>query len=189
MVEVNIMGKLWIKIHLDVRPGEEEMEVNAVTGHRIQEMMDVLYSDVMHTGDTMIIRVTDDDRAYVFYQKAGSKETVPYVKVNHVFSFNRPSGRQMLLCALCNATDRIDANVRGLIEQDVESTKYMLEKTAYEVREKDPRDSYVRKVNRLLNTGSDADIISAIKSVTFFVKKIKLVEEGEDTEDGTIAAD
>ena len=72
------MGKLWIKIHLDVRPGEEEMEINAATGQRVQEIMDILYSDVMKRGDTMIIRVTDDDRAYVFYQKADSKDTIPY---------------------------------------------------------------------------------------------------------------
>lgn len=186
------MGKLSCKIHLDVRPGEEEMDVTACTGQRIQEMMDVLYSDVMHKGDTMIIRVTCDDRAYVLYQKADSNEVVPYARVNHVFSMRRPSGRQALLCALCNATDRIDPNIRGLIEQNPESTRYMLEKTAFEVREEvGPKDPYVRKVNELLNTGSDRDVIKAIKSVTFFVKKIKLVEEGEDTtevEDAAVIA-
>ncbi|MBQ6127329.1 hypothetical protein IJI69_01390 [Candidatus Saccharibacteria bacterium] len=176
------MGKLWIKIHLDVRPGEEEMDINACTGQRVMELMDILYSDVMKRGDTMIIRVTDDDRAYVFYQKADSKDTIPYVKVNHVFSLTRPSGRQQLLDALCNATDRIDPNIKGLIEGDIEDTRYMLEKTAYEVKEIDPKDPYVRAVNKLLKTGSDADIMAAIKSVTFFVKKIKLVEEGEDAE-------
>lgn len=174
------MGKLWCKIHLDVRPGEEEMEINACTGQRVQEMMDVLYSDRMHTGDTMIIRVTCDDKGYVFYQKVGGGEPIPYAKVNHVFSLSRPGGRRALLCALCNATDRIDPNVKGLIEQNPEATRYMLEKTAYEVKEINPKDPYVRRVDKLLNTGSDEDIISAIKSVTFFVKKIKLVEEDEE---------
>lgn len=174
------MGKLWVKIHLEARPGEEEMEINACTGQRVQEMMDVLYSDRMERGDTMIIRVTDNDKGYVFYQKASGDEPIPYIKVNHVFSLSRPGGRQALLCALCNATDRIDPNIKGLIEQNVESTKYMLEKTAYEVKETNPKDPYVKKVNRLLKTGSDEDIISAIKSVTFFVKKIKLVEKDEE---------
>lgn len=177
------MGKLWCKIHLDVRSGEEEMDINACTGQRIQEVMDILYSDIMERGDTMIIRVTCDDRAYVFYQKSEGKDVIPYVKVNHVFSLTRPSGRRQLLDALCNATDRVDPNIKGLIEGDIEDTRYMLEKTAYEVKEIDPKDPYVRAVNKLLKTGSDADIKSAIKSVTFFVKKIKLVEEGEEIEE------
>lgn len=176
------MGLLRVKIHLDVRPNEEEMDVMACTGQRIQEIMDMLYSDVMHRGDTMIIRVTDDDRAYIFYEKANGGDVVPYAKVNHVFSLNRPSGRQALLCAIGNATDRIDPNIRGLIEQNLEATRYMLEKTAYEVKEVNPKDPYVRRVNKLLTTGSDRDVIKAIKSVTFFVKKVKLVEEGEETE-------
>lgn len=175
------MGKLWIKIHLDVREGEEEMEINACTGQRVQEMMDILYSDRMQRGDTMIIRVTDDDRAYVFYEKAEDKKVVPYVKVSHVFSFSRRSGRQLLLDALCNATDRIDPNIKGLIEQDPEATRYMLEKTAFEVKETNPKDPYVKAVNKLLKS-SDEDIIAAIKSVTFFVKKIKLVESDEEAE-------
>ena len=175
------MGKLWIKIHLDVREGEEEMEINACTGHRVQEIMDILYSDRMQRGDTMIIRVTNDDRAYVFYEKADNKEVIPYVKVSHVFSLNRPSGRRLLLDALGNATDRIDPNIKGLIEQDPEATRYMLEKTAFEVKEIDPKDPYVKAVNKLLKS-SDEDVVAAIKSVTFFVKKIKLVELDEEAE-------
>ena len=174
------MGKLWIKIHLDVRPGEEEVSTNVITGHVIQEQMDILYSDVMQTGDTMIIRVTHDDKSYIFYQKAETGEVIPYARTQHAFSLTRASGRQALLCAIGNACDRIDTNIKGLIEGDPEATKYMLEKTAYEVRENNPKDPYVKRVNKLLRTGSDNDIVSAIKSVTFFVKKIKLVEEDED---------
>lgn len=175
------MGKLWIKIHLDVREGEEEMEISACTGSRVQEMMDILYSDIMKRGDTMIIRVTDDDRTYVFYEEKDTKKVIPYVKVSHVFSLSRPGGRQALLCALCNATDRIDPNIKGLIEQNPEATRYMLEKTAFEVKENDPKDPYVRAVNKLLKM-SDEDVIKSIRSVTFFVKKIKLVELDEEAE-------
>lgn len=175
------MGKLWIKIHLEQREGEEEMEISACTGSRVQEMMDILYSDIMKRGDTMIIRVTDDDRTYVFYEEKDTKKVIPYVKVSHVFSLSRPSGRQALLCALCNATDRIDPNIKGLIEQDPEATRYMLEKTAFEVKESNPKDPYVKAVNKLLKS-SDEDVVAAIKSVTFFVKKIKLVELDEEAE-------
>lgn len=176
------MGKLWIKIHLDIRPGEEEVKATAITGSSIMEQMDILYSDIMHAGDTMIIRVTDDDKSYIFYQRANGGDPVPYAMVSHVFSLSREAGRKALICALCNATDRLDTNIKGLIEQDPEATKYMLEKTAYEVKEVNPKDPYVRRVNQLLTKGSDTDVISAIKSVTFFVKKIKLVEDGEETE-------
>ena len=176
------MGKLWIKIHLDVRPDEEEVKATVATGQRIQEMMDVLYSDIMKRGDTMIIRVTCDDKSYIFYQRAEGGEPIPYALVSHVFSLKRPAGRQALLCAIGNATDRLDRNIRGLIEQNPDCTRYMLEKTAWRVREIDPKDPYVKKVNKLLNTGSDEDVLNAIKSVTFFVKKIKLVEEGEEAE-------
>ncbi len=180
------MGKLSVKIHLETRPGEEEMEINACTGSRVQEMMDILYSDIMKRGDTMIIRVTDDDRAYVFYEENSTKKVIPYVKVSHAFSLSRAGGRQALLCALCNATDRIDPNIRGLIEQNPEATRYILEKTAFEVKELNPRDPYVMKVNKLLRFGTDEDVISAIKSITFFVKKIKLVDVEELDELSTL---
>ena len=173
------MGKVWVKIHLDVRPGEEEMEINAATGRRIQDMMDILYSDIMKRGDTMIIRVTDDDRAYVFYERASDGKIMPYVKVNHVFSINRDSGRLPLLCALGNATDRLDPNIRGLIYSNPEAIRYLLDETAGKVAEKDPEDIYVKQVAELQEK-TDAEVISAIKSVTFFVKKIKLNEHGEE---------
>lgn len=176
------MGKIWVKIHLDVRPGEEKMEINACTGQHVQEMMDVLYSDLMEHGDTMIIRVTDDDRAYVFYQKKGSGETIPYVKASHVFSLRCEKGRTALICALANATDRLDPNIRGLIYGDVEATRYLLDKTATEVAETRPRDRYVKQVHKLQQK-SDAEVLASIRSVTFFVKKIKL-DEKEDNDKG-----
>ena len=52
----------------------------------------------------------------------------------------------------------------------------MLEKTAFEVKETNPKDEYVREVVKLLQK-SDQEVLSAIKSVTFFVKKIKLTDE------------
>lgn len=167
------MGKLWVKIHLDVRPGEEEMEINAATGRRIQDMMDILYSDIMKRGDTMIIRVTDDDRAYVFYERASDGKIMPYVKVNHIFSFSRDSGRLSLLCALGNATDRLDPNIRGLIYSNPEAIRYLLNDTANKVADDNPDDAYVKRVAELKQK-TDAEVISSIKSITFFVKKIKL---------------
>lgn len=171
------MGKLWVKIHLDVRPDEEEVKTVTATGRQIQEMMDVLYSDIMNRGDTMIIRVTDDDKCYILYQRAGEKEPIPHAFIHRVFSLKRDAGRMALLYALGNATDRIDPNIKGLIYGEPEAIRYMLEKTAYEVLEHKRRDPYVREVHRLLESATDNEIIESIKSVTFFVKKIKLDDD------------
>ncbi|MBQ9403201.1 hypothetical protein IJU22_01365 [Candidatus Saccharibacteria bacterium] len=142
--------------------------------------MDILYSDIMHTADTMIIRVTDDDKSYVFFQRANAEEPKFYASSSHAFSLHREAGRKALICAIGNCTDRLDPNIRGLIYGDAEATRYMLEKTAYEVKEINPKDEYVRKVAKLLQK-SDSEVLSAIKSVTFFVKKIKLTDD-EPTE-------
>ena len=170
------MGKVWVKLHLDVRPDEEEVKAMTVTGQGIQGMMDILYSDIMRRGDTMIIRVTDDDRSYVFYQRAEDGEVEPYALASHVFSLKREAGRKALICAIGNCTDRLDPNIRDLIYGDPEATRYLLDKTATEVAETNPKDTYVRSVAKLQQK-SDAEVIAAIKSVTFFVKKIKLTDE------------
>ena len=170
------MGKLWCKIHLSARPDEEEVKTVTANGRHIQEMMDRLYSDVMHRGDTMIIRVTEDEKCYILYQQVGKKEPIPYAFVSRVFSLKRDAGRMALLYALGNATDRIDPNIIGLIYGEPEATRYMLEKTAYEVLEHKQRDPYVREVHRLLES-DDRAVINAIKSITFFVKKIKLDDD------------
>lgn len=174
------MGKLWVKIHLNVREGEEDVKKSTITGQSIQEQMDILYSDIMHTGDTMIIRVTDDDKSYVFCQRKAGDEPKFYVSSAHAFSLKREAGRKALICAIGNCTDRLDPNIRGLIYGDAEATRYMLEKTAFEVKETNPKDEYVREVAKLLQK-SDSEVLSAIKSVTFFVKKIKLTDD-EPTE-------